>query len=282
MARYGRGDLGLVMSSPSARTVAERLRALLPPDGTPVLNRVLRVMLSRDLGQAIGDDVYEKARDQLSATGQIGRLRGPGGQIFLAKGESERRPERSANEAVAGISENTLMPHLDRYLRGPFRKELDIPPHGEWLVKDTSRLGPPLARWSRPDFILATAMRFRLMPGAQLDVYSFELKAEYGATDLAVYEALAQTRFTHFGYLVWHLPPDSAAAARLPEITVQCSQHGVGLIRMHDPADDQRFETILDPVRKPTPHAAVDSFLERRLDENEQKRLRAALEGREA
>lgn len=116
------------------------------------------------------------------------------------------------------------------------------------------------------------------MPGAQLDVYSFELKAEFGATDLAVYEALAQTRFTHFGYLVWHLPRDSAAQARLQEITAQCSQHGVGLIRIHDPKDDEKFETILDPVRKSTPQAAVDGFLEQRLDLREVKLLRTALE----
>jgi hypothetical protein len=110
------------------------------------------------------------------------------------------------------------MPHLERFLKGSFQKELDIPVHGKWLVRDTSRLGPPLGRWARPDFVLITAMRFRIMPGSQLDVYSFELKEEFGATDLAVYEALAQSRFTHFGYLVWHLPPDSAASTRLPEI----------------------------------------------------------------
>jgi hypothetical protein len=52
------------------------------------------------------------------------------------------------------------------------------------------------------------------MPGAQFDVYSFELKAEFGAIDLAVYEALAQTRFTHFGYLVWHLPDSSGHGFR--------------------------------------------------------------------
>ena len=267
------------MAAPSVRTVAERLKSLLPPDGTPVLNRVLRVMLSRDFGQSVGDDVYERARDQLFAAGQIGRLRGQGGQIFLAKGENGRTADTAPSDARSGVSESDLMPHLERYLNGTFRKELDIPAHGQWLVKDTSRLGPPLARWARPDFILVTAMRFRLMPGAQLDVYSFELKAEFGATDLAVYEALAQTRFTHFGHLVWHLPDASAARARLPEISAQCSQHGVGLIRIRDPGNDDAFETILDPVRKSTPDAAVDSFLERRLEEREQKLLRDALDG---
>jgi hypothetical protein len=262
---------------PSARSVTERLKTLLPPDGTPVLNRVLRLMLSRDFGQSINDELYEKARDNLFASGQIGRTRGQGGQIFLAK--SENGSAEPPVETGSKLSESELMPHLGRFLRGAFRNALDLPPHGEWLVKDTSQMGPPRGRWARPDYVLITAMRFRLMPGAQLDVHSFELKAEYGATDLAVYEALAQTRFTHFGYLVWHLPKDSEAAARLPEITAQCAQHGIGLIRINEPGKDEGFETILDPVRKPTLPAAVDSFLEQRLAESDQKLLRAALEG---
>jgi hypothetical protein len=263
----------------SARNVAERLKSLLPPDGTPVLNRVLRLMLSRDFGQTVSDELYEQARDRLSAAGQIGRLRGQGGQVFLAKSENGKSSAQAVpNDTKSGFSESQLMPHLERYLKGSFQKELDIPVHGKWLVRDTSRLGPPLGRWARPDFILITAMRFRIMPGAQLDVYSFELKAEFGATDLAVYEALAQTRFTHFGYLVWHVPKSSTALARLPEITAQCGQHGIGLIRIYDPEDDESYETILDPVRKATPAAAVDGFLEQRLEEEEIGMLRSALE----
>jgi hypothetical protein len=56
-----------------------------------------------------------------------------------------------------------------------------------------------------PDFIL---MRFRIVPGAELDVHSFELKAEFGGTDLAVYESRSNT-VQHFAYLVWHLPEGS-------------------------------------------------------------------------
>jgi hypothetical protein len=122
-------------------------------------------------------------------------------------------------------------------------------------------------------------MRFRIMPGAQLEVFSFELKAEFGTTDLAAYEALAQTRVTHFGYLVWHLPEGSTALVRLQEITAQCRQHGVGLIRNHDPRDDEAFETILDPVREATPAAAIDGFLEQRLGEQELQTLRSGIEG---
>lgn len=267
------------MPAPAVRSVTERLKALLPPDGTPVLNRVLRLMLSRDFGQSISDELYERARDSLFASGQIGRLRGQGGRIFLARSAKPGRSQEPTPENGSKLSEYELMPHLARYLKGTFLRELDLPAHGESLVKDTSQMGPPRGRWARPDYVVITAMRFRVMPGSQLDVHSFELKAEHGATDLAVYEALAQTRFTHFGYLVWHLPKDSAAAARLPEITAQCSKHGIGLLRIHEPRQDDGFETILDPVRKATPDAAVDSFLEQRLENHEQSLLRAALEG---
>lgn len=227
---------------------------------------------------SINDEIYEKARESLFANGRIGRLRGQGGPIFLARSNNSNEAPVPA-EAGSKLSESELMPHLGRFLKGAFRNELDLPAHGEWLVKDTSQMGPPRGRWARPDYVLITAMRFRVMPGSQLDVHSFELKAEHGATDLAVYEALAQTRFTHFGYLVWHLPTDSPATSRLPEITAQCAQHGIGLIRINDPRNDDGFETILDPLRKATPDAAVDSFLEQRLLDTERQLLRAALEG---
>jgi hypothetical protein len=70
-----------------------------------------------------------------------------------------------------------------------------------------------------PRLYPVSAMRFRLMPGSQVDVHSFELKTETGCTVQSVHEALAQTRFTHFGHLVWHLPDNSKAEARLAEMS---------------------------------------------------------------
>jgi hypothetical protein len=80
-------------------------------------------------------------------------------------------------------------------------------------------------------------MRFELMSGAQVDVRRLALKTETGATDLEVYEALAQTRFIHFGHLVWHLPDKSPAETRPQEIAKQCDEHGIGLIHMRRPND---------------------------------------------
>lgn len=156
---------------PTVRSVADRLKKLLPPDGTPVLNRVLRVMLSQELGETITDEMFEQARDRLFAEGLIGRLRGQGGQIFLSKGENGPPPSPPPTDKKSKISEPELMPHLRRYLEHAFIQELDIPAHGAFVVKDTSKLGPPLAKWSRPDFTVVSAMRFKVMPGSQLDVY---------------------------------------------------------------------------------------------------------------
>jgi hypothetical protein len=263
----------------SIEDIANQMLALLPDDGTPVLNRVMRVMLSRELQASIDQDSYFKARDVLLDQGSVGVQRGQGGQIFLLPEKKKaRRPTPDITESEKW-TEASLMTPLEQYLRGPFQKGLDLPKGAEWVVQDTSATGDRLGRWARPDFILVSAMRFKLMPGAQLDVHSFELKAEFGATDLAVYEALAQTRFTHFGHLVWHLPEKSKAEARLAEIETQCDHHGVGLIRMRSPKDVESFEILLDPKRKGTMPATVEGFLEKRLDAAQRERLLAVTHG---
>jgi hypothetical protein len=257
-----------------ADAVAARMLTLLPADGTPILNRVMRLMLSRDLERTVTEDLYAQARAQLLQDKKIGRLRGQGGQIFLDKSEPDQ-PTIASDK----WPEHGLMEWLSRYLQGPFQEGLDIPKEGICIVKDTSKMGPIRGKWARPDFILVSAMRFELMPGAQVDVHSFELKTETGATDLAVYEALAQTRFTHFGHLVWHLPDKSPAEARLQEISKQCDEHGVGLIRMRRPNETEEFEIVLDPVRKATSTLAVEGFLELRLSQNEREKIRRVITG---
>jgi len=181
--------------------VAERMLSLLPEDGTPVLNRVMRVMLSRALQRPVEPELYFAARDLLLKKHRIGRLRGQGGQLFLETGQIAPT-ESDAADLGDAWAEHKLMAPLRHYLEGPFRKGLDLPNDGFWIVHETSSSGPYRGRWARPDYILVTAMRFKLLPGSQVDVHSFELKTEAGGTVQAVHEALAQTRFTHFGHLV--------------------------------------------------------------------------------
>ncbi len=256
--------------------------SFLPDDGTPVLNRVMRVMLARKLERAVDEDTFFKARDALLAKGVVGRLRGQGGQLFLTKPDPADEDEPPQPQPIEAWSEAKLMEPLRAYLDGPFRKSLDLPEGGACIVQDTSVMGPHKGKWARPDFILVSAMRFKLMPGAQVDLHSFELKTETGGNVLAIHEALAQTRFTHFGHFVWHLPVGSKAEPMLEDITTHCEEHGIGLIRLKDPlrpAEEDGCEVLVDPRRKPTLGSVVDGFLESRLTSAQKERLMQAVRG---
>ena len=262
------------------RDLEASILKLLPEDGTPVLNRIMRVMLARKLERVIDEDQFFAARDALLAAGKLGRLRGQGGQMFLTKPDPTATADTTAPEPKDAWSEAKLMAPLRAFLEGPFRKALDLPSTGACIIQDTSVKGPQRGKWARPDFILVSAMRFKLMPGAQVDLHSFELKTEIGGSVLAIHEALAQTRFTHFGHFVWHLPEGSKAELLLDDISGHCEEHGIGLIRMKDPtkaAEPGRCEVLVDPRRKPTLAAVVDGFLESRLSSEQKSTLAQAI-----
>ena len=86
----------------TAQEVAERMLALLPEDGTPVLNRVMRIMLSRALQRPIEPELYFAGRDLLLKKHRIGRLRGQGGQLFLLTDTQSVAP--SSRDAEGGMS----------------------------------------------------------------------------------------------------------------------------------------------------------------------------------
>lgn len=257
----------------TAKSLSGEILALLPKDGSPVLNRIMRVMLSRKLEQDVDLDLFFEARDLLLASGQIGRLRGQGGQLFLSLEPELPSPAPSIPAAGAKWTEAQLMKPLGAYLADRFLRECELPKSSEWIVHDTSRIGAA-GRWTRPDFTLVTAMRFDIMPGVQVDVHSFELKTESGVDTLAVHEALAQTRATHFGHLVWHLPLKSKAESRLDEILKQCQSHGIGLIRLFDPTAPQDSEILLDAHRKTTVAEDVDDFLNLWFTDQHKKKMR--------
>lgn len=255
---------------------------LLPDDGTPVLNRVMRVMIARKLERAVDEDAFFAARDSLMAKAVVGRMRGQGGQMFLTTPESIDDAENKTRPPRDSWSEAKLMEPLRAFLEGPFRKSLDLPDTGACIVQDTSVMGAHKGKWARPDFILVSAMRFKLMPGAQVDLHSFELKTETGGSVLAIHEALAQTRFTHFGHFVWHLPFGSKAEPMLDDIVTHCEEHGIGLIRLKDPkrpTDEAGCEVLVDPRRKPTLGSVVDGFLESRLSLAQKEQLMQAVRG---
>jgi hypothetical protein len=264
----------------TAEVLARHMVPLLPQDGTPVLNRVMRVMLSRQLEIQMEPDLYFAARDLLLQNGKIGRSRGQSGQIFLAALNGSQPATAEPALPAEPWPEARLMQPLRTYLERAFRRGLDLPTDSISLVQDSSAKGQAKGLWARPDFILVSAMRFKFMPGAQVDVHSFELKTETGCSVLSVHEALAQTRFTHFGHLVWHLPENSKSEARLAEIEDHCDEHGIGLIRMREPLASEGCEILADPVRKSTLPMAVEGFLETRLSVEQKDSLARVVRGK--
>lgn len=216
-------------------------------------------VIGRRLGQRVDPELYFAALDALSAADLIVRQRGQGGKILRAA----RLPEPEAAENTAW-PEPKLMPSLGRYLNTLFWRGLDLPKHSHWKVVDTSMHGPQ-EKWGRPDFTAVCIVPLKVLGRAEVDVYSFELKAEPAADLVSVHQALAQTRKTHYGYLVWHLSEASIHEPKLAEIAEQCRRHGVGLIRIRDPEMVETWSVEVDAARQSTALYDIDEFLASRL-----------------
>lgn len=241
------------------QTIEQQILALLPDDGSPVLNRAMMALIGRRFGTRLEPDAYFSAVDALSASETITRQRGQGGKIARAS-PVQRAPV--ADKIV--WPEARLMPSLGKYLKTLFWRGLDLPGGADWKVVDTSAHGPQ-EKWARPDYTAISIVPLRVLGRAELNVYSFELKAELGADLTSVHQALAQTRKTHFGYLAWHLPDGSAQAAKLTSLVEQCRRFGVGLILIRDPDLVETWSIEVDPERQPTSLADIDEFLFARL-----------------
>jgi hypothetical protein len=233
----------------------------------------MMALIGRRLGVRIEAETYFSAVDTLAAA-EIGvRQRGQGGKIARATPV----PRTLATDASAW-PEAKLMPSLAKYLKTIFWRGLDLPPGFLWKVADTSIHGPQ-EKWGRPDFTAISIVPLKLLGRAEVEVYSFELKAELGADLTSVHQALAQTRKTHFGYLVWHLPDGSSQAAKLASVTEQCRRHGIGLILIREPDLVETWSIEIDPERQPTPLAEIDEFLAARLSQADRDEVRRHLCG---
>jgi hypothetical protein len=92
---------------------------------------------------------------------------------------------------------------------------------------------------------------------------------------VSVNQAFAQTRKTHFGYLVWHLSEGSALEPKLAELADQCRRHGVGLIRIRDPDMVETWSIEVDAVRQSTALCDIDDFLAARLPASDCTEIRS-------
>jgi hypothetical protein len=256
------------------KVIETEILTLLPPDGAAVLNRVMMALIGRRLGQRIGSESYFDAVDGLGAVEAIGRLRGQGGKIYRVAVV----PPIDPSALVIAWPEPKLMPSLGKFLKTIFWRGLDLPLNHTFKVVDTSMHGPQ-EKWGRPDFTVVTVTPMRVLPEPQLDVHAFELKAEPAADITSVHQALAQTRMTHYGSLVWHLPEGSSHEVRLAGILEQCRLHGIGLILIRDPEVVETWSIEVEPVRHATAPTDIDTFLAARLSDADCLEIKCALAG---
>lgn len=237
-------------------TLEETVVELLSHAEGPVPHRAMRSLAGRVLGRTVESEEYLSVVEGLVARGLVERRRGQGGAIEL----SETADIPPATQAPYWTEER-LMPCLRQYLEARFPKEAGIGEDDRWFVVNTSRLG--LKQWRNADFVGLRVVRYRVLPVREVRLSSFELKRESDGSVRAVAQARDQTRMTHYGYLVWHLPPQSTHRVRLAEVERECNRSGVGLILAEDPDDVRSWKTVCDPERKSPSPDEVDDLLTR-------------------
>jgi hypothetical protein len=171
---------------PDRQTIEQQILALLPEDGSPVLNRAMMALIGRRLAAPVEPATYFSALDTLAAGEIIVRQRGQGGKIARAT-----LMQRTSAIGEIAWPETKLMPSLGRYLETLFWRSLDLPGGFYWNVVDTSVHGPQ-EKWGRPDFTAISIVPLKVLGRAEVNVYSFELKAQQGADLTSVHQALAQ------------------------------------------------------------------------------------------
>jgi hypothetical protein len=200
---------------------------------------------------------------------------GQSGQIFL--------PLNGAQPAIAQSAElwpeAKLMRPLRAYLEGAFRRGLNLSVRRYCYRARYLREGSGEGALGTPRFHLGQRHAIQIHARRASRCAKFRVEDRKGCSVLSIHEALAQTRFTHFGHLVWHLPERSKSEARLAEIEDHCAGHGIGLIRKRDPSAKEGCEILADPVRKPTLTMTIEGFLETRLSDEQKSILARAVNG---
>lgn len=233
---------------------------ILPIDGRPLSKGQLEVLCSQRLAQPLDRNAFGESLDFLQARRQIDC---DSSSIWRVEPDF---PEKDLEEQTAHFLTSETC-----------RAALHISVDG-YVFENTTAVGMPGAGvWSRPDFTMAAIRRFKYDPRRYLDVYSFELKNRRGTNVVAVHEALAHGRFSHFAYLV--CPRFALNQAPSAIIRQACMDHGVGLVTFDIEVTEAEQPLMIDfrfeasPQRRNIDPADVDRYLEARLPARALERL---------
>lgn len=201
--------------------------------------------------KAIGDDIYPKAKEELISSGLVRAGSGRTGTLARVV-EEPRGPEE-----VTEIEQPPSLPG------GVIYEEELYEPFSSWLAstlggfafsraavtasgKNRSRAS---GKWSRPDVTAVTAVNLELLPGASIEVSSYEIKRSVDGEKIeSVYEAAAHGRWTHRSSLVVETLREGPALS--DEIVDEVARFGLGLYTM---TRSERGTWEITEVREPEP-----------------------------
>ena len=179
---------------------------------------------------------------------------------------------------MGSVREAGLYLPIQRTLTTFWAKERQIEP---LAVEITAGQGRRVTggRWTRPDLVSVAVRTYRHLPGKYMEVVTFEVKP-FDAIDVtAVYEALAHLRSATHAYVMFHVPSEQEEVVK-PVIEETCRvgrSHGVGVLKMGDPADWDTWEELEEARRCEPDPDRLDEFINVQLSQAAHERIARAL-----
>lgn len=243
-------------------------------------NKAGNITLLRDLGWKPKD--YWSVRDDLVNEGILEVGRGKGGSVrligpsltdsqaatftsaALALGGNAARQEPIGRWS-AGEGEEALYPIIIKVIRESWLKDKRYGEDGKAIIETTARAGrkDTGGRWTRPDITVVSLSTLLYMPGKQLDVTTFEVKASNAIDVTAVYEALAHRRAATRSYVWMHVPDSLQDELKevLEAIAAEAKRYGVGVIVASVPSEYETWDEIVEAERVDADYHKLNDFV---------------------
>lgn len=250
-------------------TDQEEILKLVPEDGTPIGNKMLRDKLKWE------DEKYWKIRDELIHDGVIRKSTGKGGAVARVDVKIEEKPKEEAavEKKEPYKDEKSLYKSFLETIELKYTKDMGIK---NFVGVDISMQGRKNTggMWTRPDIVLIAVNTYSYYPGKVMDVISFEIKHYKNVSVAGVFETASQSRYASKSYFCLYLPqgwPENDGD--FERIQNECERFGVGLLYFSDPKNYDTFEVLVEPERKEPDPSEINNFILVQIGEKQKNKI---------
>lgn len=240
---------------------------------------------------------YWKVHQQLFEAGNIEKGKGRGGMVILV---DRQNPGAAADVAASGLDnkpklsdqrdqiktvikeivESSRQRELELYqpvllqLQANWanRRQLDQC-HCEMTAMQGRR--ETGGSWSRPDITVVGHKKYEYLPDKLLEVFTFEIKAEYDVTIKGVLEALSHREAATRSYVIYYTNKrDFGAFPEASRIEEIAARHGVGVFAARDIEDLNSWDEITAATRATPDPDNLERFIKSTLSDGAKSKLR--------